>query len=242
MSSSPLVTHLLALAERTRDPLRLALAFRAQHGDWGARATYTAFGLRDLLDHLGWPLDGMLAPRFEAFAQELADAHPEPLWTLRRRQVHELAALVERPDPRRLRARVGAEGIDTTLVPLLVACAGRGLTLADVRHALGLEVGLPRTGLVGLDDADAAVLLQALTPWRGAVAGLSLQHYVDAVRRADRDQHPDVLKAATLRDLAALGRASMPSAEQRLEASLAELVEHDDEPFPAAKRGGAMQA
>lgn len=243
MSSTPLVTHLLALAERTRDPLRLAVAFRAQHADWGARATYTAYGLRDVLDHLGWPLDAALARRFEAFAQELADAHPEPLWALRRRQVRELLALIERPEPRTLRARAGADGVDTTLAPLLVACAGRGLTLADVRHALGLELGLPRTGLVGPDDADAAALLQALAPWRGAVAGLALQCYVDVVRRADRDHHPDVLKAATLRDLAALGRASMPSPEQRLEASLAELVEHDDEdPFPTPTRRGAMQA
>lgn len=243
MSSTPLVTHLLALAERTRDPLRLALAFRAQHPDWRTRATYTAYGLRDVLDHLGWPLDGSLARRFETFAQELADAHPEPLWELRRQQVRALLVLIERPVPRTLRARAATDGVDATLAPLLVACAGRGLTLADVRHALGLELGLPRAGLLGPDDADAETLLRALAPWRGVVAGLALQRYVDVVRRADRDQHPDVLKAATLHDLAALGRASMPSLEQRLEASLAELVEHDDdEALTAPTQRGAMQA
>jgi hypothetical protein len=249
MTHAPYVTHLLALATRTRDPLRLAVALRAQHPEWGARATYTAYGLRDLLDHLGWPLDATLPQRFEAFAHELADAHPEPLWALRRSQVRQLLALIERPQPLTLRQRGGAPAVDAALAPLLVACADRGLTLADVRHALGIELGLSRSGLVGgggaagADDAGLVALVAALAPWRGEVCGLALGHYVDVLRRADRDHHPDVLRAATLRDLAALGRASMPSPEQRLEASLAELVEHDDEDaYVPMSRGGAMQA
>jgi hypothetical protein len=243
MTHAPYVTHLLALATRTRDPLRLAVAFRAQHPEWGARATYTAYGLRDLLDHLGWPLDATLPRRFESFAQELADAHPEPLWALRRSQVRQLLALIERPQPFTLRQRGGAPGVDAALAPLLVACADRGLTLADVRHALGIELGLSRSGLVGAGDAGLTGLVEALAPWQAEVCGLELGRYVDVLRRSDRDHHPDVLRAATLRDLAALGRASMPSPEQRLEASLAELVEHDDDDaFVSPPRGGAMQA
>ncbi len=255
MTHTPYVTHLLALATRTRDPLRLAVALRVQHPEWGARATYTAYGLRDLLDHLGWPLDATLPQRFEAFAHELADAHPEPLWALRRSQVRQLLALIERPQPLTLRQRSGAPGVDAALAPLLVACADRGLTLADVRNALGIDLGLSRSGLVGgggaagaddaggPDGAGITGLVAALAPWRREVCGLELGHYVHVLRRTDRDYHPDVLRAATLRDLAALGRASMPSPEQRLEASLAELVEHDDEDaYVPAPRGGAMQA
>ncbi len=262
MTHAPYVTHLLALATRTRDPLRLAVALRVQHPEWGARATYTAYGVRDLLDHLGWPLDTTLPNRFEAFAQELADAHPEPLWALRRSQMRQLLSLIERPQPLTLRQRRGAPGVDGALAPLLVACADRGLTLADIRHALGIELGLSRSGLVGVggaagtDDsggpdvagpgvAGLTGLVAALAPWRAEVGGLELGHYVDVLRRSDREFHPDVLRAATLRDLAALGRASMPSPEQRLEASLAELVEHDDDDedaFVVPARRGAMQA
>jgi len=247
VSDGAYLASLLALAARRRDPLRLAMALRAQYPDWGARATHTAYSLRDLLDLLDWPLDLRLAERFEAFARELAPLHAEPLWTLRRRQVRQLIAVIERPQPLQLRAHAGAAGVDDGLAPLLITCANRGLTLADVRRLAGSDDALPHAGLIRPGDlADAAERAAELGPWREALSDLEVRSYIDLVRRADRDHHPDVLRAAGLRDLAALARAAMPSAEQRLEASLAELMDGDDdddgELAQQPRRPGALQA
>lgn len=244
MRSDSLVAHLVTLAARLRDPLRLAVALRAQHPDWGARATFTAFGLRDLLDHLDWPLDASLLERFEAYAHELAALHPEPLWTLRREQVAGLLSAIERPRPLTLRRGGGAQ-LDRDLDPLLVACANCGYTLADVRNLIDVELGLPRAGLVRTCDVADGALPASLVPWRGPLRELDARGYVDLLERVDRDHHPDVLRAAALRDLAALGRASTPSPEQRLEASLAKLAENDteaDDRLVTPLTTGAMQA
>jgi hypothetical protein len=246
MSDAAYPTRLLHLAERMRDPLRLAMALRVQNEGWGARATHVAFGLRDLLDLLDWPLDERLAERFEAYAVELAPLHAEPLWTLRRAQVRWLLALVERPRAVQLRQRAGHPGVDAGLAPLLLACAQRGLTLADVRVLAGGGDTLPGGALVRSADLDDdAVLIEELRPWRATLLHLDVRRYVDLLHRSARDHHPDVLRAAVLRDLAALARAAMPSAEQRLEASLAELMDDDADEVDApqvARRAGALQA
>ena len=244
MRSDALVTNLVRLAARLRDPLRLAVALRAQYPDWGARATFTAFGLRDLLDHLDWPLDGSLLERFEAYAHELAALHPEPLWALRREQIARLLRAIEQPRELTLRRGSGT-CLDRDLDPMLVTCANRGYTLADVRALVDVELGLPRAGLVRACDVEEGPLLASLVAWRSRLGELDVRAYVDLLERADRDHHPDVLRAAALRDLAALGRASTPGPEQRLEASLAELAEHEaeaDDPFVTALATGAMQA
>ncbi len=231
--TASLVTHLVNLAARLRDPLRLAVALRAQYPDWGARASFTAYGLRNLLDHLGWELDATLPERYEAYAVELAALHPTPLWTLRREQFRRLFAAIEQPRPLVLRRSASAAGVDRELGALLVACANHGCTLADVRNLAALELGLPRAGLVRPHDLADEALPTALSPWRGRLGGLDVGAYVDLLEHDDREHHPDVMRAATLRDLAALGRATIPSPEQRLEASLAELAEPDDEPDEA---------
>ena len=244
MQSRAYVTQLVALAARTRSPLRLAVALRAQYPDWGARASFTALGLRSMLDHIGWPLDASLADRFERFAMELAALHPEPLWSLRREQVVHLRNAVERPRPLTLRGRRAGAGVDGALAALLIESANLGLTLADVRALVDAEHSLPRSGLTHLHDVADGVVVEHLRAWRTTLPDLDVRLYVDLLERADRDFHPDVLRAATLRDVAALGRASIPSPEQRLEASLAELADHDSDtdaafaPLPS----GALEA
>jgi len=244
MESRAYVTHLLSLAARTRDPLRLASALRVQYPDWGDRASFTALGLRGMLDHLGWPLDASLVDRFERFAMELAALHPEPLWSLRREQVRQLRNAIERPRPLLLRVRDAGLGIDASLAALLVESANLGLTLADVRALVDAEHKLPRSSLTHLSDVGDSGVVEHLRAWRATLPDLDVRQYVDLLERSDRDYHPDVLRAATLRDLAALGRASIPSPEQRLEASLAELADHDSDtdaafaPLPS----GALEA
>ena len=112
----------------------------------------------------------------------------------------------------------------------------------------------PRVAVVRARDLDdAGDLLATLRAWRATLLDLDVRRYIDLLRRPDRDHHPDVLRAAVLRDLAELARAAMPSAEQRLEASLAELMvevsddggdddANDAEQAPLTRRGGALQA
>lgn len=244
MQSRAYVSQLVALAARTRSPLRLAVALRAQYPDWGARASFTALGLRGMLDHLGWPLDTSLADRFERFAMDLAALHPEPLWSLRREQVRHVRNAIERPRSLRLRAWRTAAGTDAALAALLVESANLGLTLADVRALVDAEHSLPRSSLTHLSDVRERDVVEHLRAWRDALLDLDVRQYVDLLERSDRDYHPDVLRAATLRDVAALGRASIPSPEQRLEASLAELADHESEADAvlAPIRSGALQA
>lgn len=240
---APYLPHLVDLAAKRRDPLRLAMAFRVQYPDWGARATHTAYGLRDLLDLLDWPLGPELPERFEAFARELAGLHAEPLWTLRRRQVRQLIALLERPQPLRLQAHANPRGVDPGLAPVLVDAANLGLTLADVRRLAGSDDVRPYAALVRPVDVDDGAVRAALAPWSDALGALEVQRYVDLLRRGDRDFHPDVLRSAALRDVVALARAAMPSAERRLEASLAGLIEDEADEAPVVgRRGGALQA
>lgn len=243
-SRASLVTNLLHLAARLRDPLRLAVALRAHDPDAGASATFTAYGLRDLLDHVDWRLDGELPERFAAYAQDLAALHPEPLWTLRRDQFRRLLVLVERPRPVGLRRSADAGTRDRQFVGLLVECANRGCTLSDLRNLSDAETGLPRAGLVRPRDLGDQDLPAALAPWRDALRELDAGDYIDLLEPDDRDLHPDTLRAATLRDLAALGRASRPSPERRLEASLADLAERDDESgqITGAVGSGRMEA
>lgn len=246
MTDAPYPTHLLRIAARMRDPLRLAMALRVQHDGWGAKATHVAYGLRDLLDLLDWPLDTLLAERFEAYAIDLAPLHAEPLWSLRRSQVRSVLELVERPRALRLRQRAGHPGVDPALAPLLLACVQRGLTLADARALVGRgDTLVTGTAPRAIEIAGAEALVASLRPWRATLLELDVRRYVDLLHRDARDHHPDVLRAAVLRDLAALARAAMPSAEQRLEASLAELM-HDDtdeaEAPLAAPRTNALQA
>ena len=244
MESRAYVTRLLALAARIRDPLRLAVALRAQYPDWGARASFTALGLRGMLDHLGWPLDRSLVERFERFAMELAALHPEPLWSLRRDQVRHLRNAIERPRALLLRTRRASVGTDGALAVLLVESANLGLTLADVRALVDAEHSLPRSNLTRLNDVGDTGVVERLRAWRATLLDLDVRRYVDLLERSDRDYHPDVLRAATLRDLAALGRASIPSPERRLEASLAELADDDSDAdgAHAPHRSGALQA
>lgn len=244
MQSRAYVTQLMALAARTRNPLRLAVALRAQYPDWGDRASFTALGLRGMLDHLGWPLDASLVDRFERFAMELAALHPEPLWSLRREQVRHLRSAIERPRSLLLRGRSEGVGTDAALAVLLVESANLGLTLADVRALVDAEHRLPRSSLTHLNDVGDSGVVEHLRAWRATLPDLDVRQYVDLLERSDRDYHPDVLRAATLRDLAALGRASIPSPERRLEASLAELADHDSDAdgAHAPRRSGALQA
>ncbi|MBA2667532.1 MAG: hypothetical protein H0U69_10915 [Trueperaceae bacterium] len=197
-----LVSWLVFHAQRERDLVRLAMAFKVQKPHWGSHATLVAAGLSSYVQFLDWHLQHTEA-RFREWLDVAKGTHSEAQLRLRTAQIKELADLVVRPRSVAMPA-AAADDHRTPAALLLPRLANRGLLYRDVQVLAGegLRSPLSERILPGLSRSEADLYnsrhaeLRHVTP----------HDYLQAVIDGARPRHPDVLLRDVLEHWSVLAR------------------------------------
>lgn len=205
MDAPNLTRQLLRHAQRSREPVRLSMAFKAQNPEWGSQATLVAIGVTNYLHHVCWDLS-QVTLRFPDWLEEAQAFHAPHLMTLRTTQIHALSRMVD--EPRRVTFRPAPGNDDKQMLMHLLA--SHGLLLSDVRQLLRHDSQHPdvRLWVPAIGRHPAAQDL-----WeshRQDLVSVSLDDYLSAVHPEDQDAHPNVLYATVLRHWKQLGKLSAP--------------------------------
>jgi hypothetical protein len=193
-------------AQRERDLVRLAMAFKLQKPHWGSHATLVAAGLASYLREIDWDL-AHAESRFRTWHETASRTHDKSLLLLRATQVKELSDLVLRP--RELEA-LGSREADTRAVGggLLPRLAQRGLVYGDVRVLAREAFDAPIAARM-LPDLQTDDRFRDFYRSRHVeLAHVSLDDYLGAVDPAARADHPDVLLRAVLEHWTILARVA----------------------------------
>jgi hypothetical protein len=186
-----LVAWLVFHAQRERDLVRLAMAFKLQKPRWGSHATLVAAGLASYLEYIDWDLPEVEA-RFREWHALATHTHDKAMLMLRSTQIKELADLVLRPRVVTTQAQDGDEA-RTPAAVLLPRLVNRGLLYSDVQ-ILAREG--PQSSLTGRMLPDLCTDDRLRSVYRARhpeLRHVSEHDYVDAVGSGPRNEHPDVL-------------------------------------------------
>jgi hypothetical protein len=199
-----LVAWLAFHAQRERDIVRLAMAFKLQKPRWGSHATLVAFGLASYLEHIDWDLPKAEA-RFQDWHDTATASHDKAMLMLRAAQIKELADLVLRPRVVTVQATASDEdrAPAALLLPRLI---NRGLLFSDVRILAGEGPQSPLSERMLPDLSTDDGLRRLYRTRHSELRFVTANDYVDAIEDDARGEHPDVLRRTVLEHVGILAR------------------------------------
>jgi hypothetical protein len=197
-----LVQSLIDRSRSQRSLVMLAMAFKAHRPDWGSQGTLVALGLTEFLNYIGWHLD-LTEIRLPSWIEDAEERMDDQMLNVRLNQIQRLVDLVKHPRPVVL-AR-DPKHHQVTIAQLFCDLANAGVMARDLRGLNELDGTEAREELerVGIDLSES-LALQLESRW-DQLRGLTVEHFVNALSKHDRDFHPSVLWFQVTRHLETIG-------------------------------------
>lgn len=191
--SRNLTQWLLYQALRTRDLVRLSMAFRVSNPEWGSQSVLATASLFEYLNFLDWDIHAS-QDRFPDWYEQALQTHDPYLLSLRANTIKALADLAE---DHRHQVLTPAEDPEdqTDLARLLVMLANRGLLLWEVLTLVDKPREHPATQLLLPDLSENQEMHGLLRAQERELALLNTQDYIGSVSDSSRGLHPNVLYA-----------------------------------------------